>query len=302
MNVGVSDLPSQHSQAGDGRAKRISGADRSLLRLAAGQPASADDEHSGRAPGQHSGELRERITAGAVLAMARCTPYLETEMLGLAGEIPPGSVCVDIGAAAGLYTLAMSRLAGPDGQVHSVEPLSFARPMWSRVLRARSAANVRHHAMALGAEPGRGLMSVPIGRYGPVTGRSFVTRGSRGLGSNAEFAEHIEVVVTIGTLDGLCAEAGLTRLDFIKMDTEGAELDVLRGGQQAIEAFRPTLLVEIEARHTARYQYGPDDILAWLTGCGYVMHAWRRGWRETGRVEPATRNYLFRPRGARPAR
>lgn len=35
-------------------------------------------------------------------------------------------------------------------------------------------------------------MSVPIGRFGPVTGRSFVTRGSSGLGSNDEFGGHTE--------------------------------------------------------------------------------------------------------------
>ena len=273
------------------QAARVSGADRSLLRLAAGpQPAA---QASGAAASL-AGGLREKVTVGAVLALARCTPYLETEMLGLAGEIGPGSVCIDVGAAAGLYTLAMSRLAGPQGQVHSVEPLAFARPVWSRVLRARTAANVRQHAMALGEEPGRGLMSVPVGRYGPVTGRSFLTRGSRGLGSNAEFAMHIEVAVTIGTLDELCSSAGLTRLDFIKIDAEGAELSILRGGQQALAAFRPALLVEIEARHTVRYQYQPDDLVAWLAGQGYVMHAWRHGWHPAPRVTTAVRNYLFR--------
>lgn len=38
--------------------------------------------------------------------------------------------------------------------------------------------------------------------------------------------------------------AGLTRLDFVKIDVEGAELQVLEGGQQAIGSFRPTLLIE----------------------------------------------------------
>jgi FkbM family methyltransferase len=239
--------------------------------------------------------MRAEITAAAVLLLARCTPYLEAEMLGLKDLIEPGDVCVDVGAAAGVYTVAMSQLAGPSGQVHSVEPLSFARPVWSRVLAARSAANVHHHAVALGTEPGNGVMSVPIGRYGAVTGRAFLADGSHRLGSNAEFARHVPAHVPVSTLDCLCTEAGLARLDFVKIDTEGAELQILRGGERAIKEFRPAILVEIEARHSARYDCKPGDIVGWLTDHGYDMYAWSRGWHLAGQVSADTRNYLFRP-------
>jgi FkbM family methyltransferase len=239
--------------------------------------------------------MRAELTAAAVMALARCTPYLETEMLGLRDLIEPGSICVDIGAAAGLYTLVMSRLAGPAGQVHSVEPLSFARPVWSRIIGAQGEPNVRHHTLALGAHPGAGVLSVPVGRFWPVTGRSFLTDGTHDLGSNAEFSRHVCVDVQVSTLDALCTDACLTGLDFIKIDTEGAELQVLHGGERAIKEYRPAILVEIEARHSARYQSGPDDIVGWLTQQGYTMSVWRGGWRPAARVCPATRNYLFRP-------
>jgi FkbM family methyltransferase len=242
--------------------------------------------------------MRAQITTAAVMALARCTPYLENEMLGLRDLIEPGSVCVDVGAAAGLYTLVMSQLAGPLGAVHSFEPLTFARPVWSKVLAARSAANVQHHALALGAEPGTGVMSVPIGRFGAVTGRSFLTGGSHDLGSNAEFPTHVSVDVPVSTLDCMCSDACLTGLDFIKIDTEGAELQVLRGGERAIKEFRPVILVEIEARHAARYQCEPGDIVAWLAERGYIMFEWRNGWQPARQVSSDTRNYLFRPGAA----
>jgi FkbM family methyltransferase len=235
------------------------------------------------------------MTASAVGLIARRTRLLEPELVGLPGLVGPGSVCVDVGAAAGLYTVTLSRLAGPSGRVHSVEPLSIAHPMWTRVLRARDAPNVLHHPVALGVEPGTGVMSVPVSRFGPVTGRSFLAWKSSGLGSNAEFPQHLTVPVEVTTLDGLCASAGLTRLDFIKVDVEGAELHVLEGGQHTIDAFRPMMLIEIEARHTARYQYSPDTIVDWLTGRGYTMHTWQRGWREASGICEHTRNYLFRP-------
>jgi hypothetical protein len=105
----------------------------------------------------------------------------------------------------------------------------------------------------------------------------------------------MNVAVDVQTLDGLCERAGLTRLDFIKIDVEGAELHVLEGGERSIAAFRPAILVEIEARHTARYDYRPDDIVGWLTRRGYTMRTWRGAWQEASAVCTHVRNYLFIP-------
>jgi FkbM family methyltransferase len=238
--------------------------------------------------------LRADVVYSAVMMLARWTPYLESEMLGLASLVGPGSVCLDAGAAAGLYSFVLSRLVGPSGQVHSIEPLSFAHPLWRRVLRTADCLNVSHHAVAVSAEPGNGMMSVPYRRM-PVTGRSFLTAKTTGLGPNAEFTRHEEVPVPIDTIDALIERTGLTRLDFIKIDVEGAELQVLRGGQRTLREFRPAMLLEIEARHTARYEYTTSDVVDWLQQRGYRMYAWQDGWQETGQVVPHQRNYLFRP-------
>lgn len=238
---------------------------------------------------------RAKLTAATITSLARWTPYLEGELCGLRHLVRPGSVCIDVGSAAGLYTMALSRLAGPAGQVHSVEPLPFAHLLWARILNARRTCNVRHHTVALGSEPGIELMSVPFGRYGLVTGRSFLARQAGGPDSNAEFAGQIAVTVDVDTLDDLCTREAISRLDFIKIDVEGAELQVLEGGQRAIGTHRPVMLIEIEARHAARYRCPPDDIAGWLFRRGYTMHTWQHGWREADHIDPGTRNYLFRP-------
>ncbi len=242
----------------------------------------------------HIPPLPSGVSVAAIMVAARWTRWLEPELLGLPGLVEPGSVCVDVGAAAGIYTLPLARLAGPTGLVHSVEPLPFAWPTWNRLLRVRSSPNVLHHAVALGSEPGEASMSVPRGRHGLVTGRSFVSQHCLGLGSNAEFAQHITYPVPVDTLDRLLSEADHGRLDFVKIDVEGAELHVLRGGAGVIEAFRPAMLIEIEARHTARYQYRPEDVVSWLRAWGYAMYTWNRGWQRAGHITSATRNYLFR--------
>jgi hypothetical protein len=138
-----------------------------------------------------------------------------------------------------------------------------------------------------------------------------------GVGSNAEFPGQVRVDVEVDTLDGLVERAGLTRLDFVKIDVEGGELAVLRGGGNAIDEFRPTLLVEIEDRHTSRYQHTAADVVTELTKRGYTIAAWQRrhrppaggppppgGWLPTDGICAHVRNYLFRPptRLAAPAR
>jgi FkbM family methyltransferase len=240
--------------------------------------------------------MRPKLTAAAITSLARWTPYLESEMCGLASLIRPGSVCIDVGAAADLYTAVLSRLTGPTGQVHSIEPLPFAHLFWARLLGARRASNVRHHCLALGAQAGSETLSVPFGRYGLVTGRSFLTREAGGPDPNAEFDGQVQVVAPVKRLDDFCAGEGISRVDFIKIDVEGAELHVLEGGKGVIEASQPDMLIEIEDRHTARYGHTSKDVTGWLFDRGYAMYTWQDGWHRAEGVEPPTRNYLFRGR------
>lgn len=244
---------------------------------------------------------RSALTSTTTNVLARWTHFLDTELHTLRGLVRPGDVCVDVGAAAGLYSQTLSELTGPTGTVHSIEPLPFSHPVWSRVLGAWERPNVTRHVLALGAETGRAAMRVPFGRYGAATSRSFLDWNTNGLGSNAEFLYHVDMLVDTRTLDGFCADVDLTRLDFLKIDVEGGELHVLRGGEKTVDVCRPTMLIEIEARHIDRYAYTPDDVVRWLTSRGYHMYAWHNGWRPAGRVCPHANNYLFRPSGdARP--
>ncbi|GAA3459912.1 FkbM family methyltransferase [Saccharothrix longispora] len=245
---------------------------------------------------QNLTEVRGAAVAGALRVLARLTPFVEPELVGLRDVVRPGDVCLDVGAALGLYTVTLSRLVGPHGTVHSVEPLLFAHPALSYLLRPREARNVVRHSVALGVSEGQHVMSVPVRHGTPVTGRSFLTAGADGLGSNEEFTEHVEVLVRTDTLDRFCRANAIERLDFVKADVEGAELRVLEGGAETIERLRPTLLLEVEERHVLRFGYRARDVQDWLAERGYSMHAWRHNaWRRVDRIDDRVRNYLFKP-------
>ncbi|WP_397562630.1 FkbM family methyltransferase [Spongiactinospora sp. 9N601] len=239
-------------------------------------------------------EVKAAAVSLGVRSLARFTPWLESELLGVRSLTGPGGTCVDVGAAAGLYTAELARAVGPGGVVHSVEPLVFAHAVPSRLLGLRDHPNVVRHALALGETEGKSVMSVPIRNGRMVTGRSFVVSGAFGLGQNREFDEHIEVVVAMRTLDGLCESAGIGQVDFMKIDVEGRELQVLKGGAALIERCAPALLLEVEQRHLSRYGTHTGDLLSWLADHGYTMRAWRNGtWQKVPDLSPAHRNYLF---------
>jgi FkbM family methyltransferase len=226
--------------------------------------------------------------------LASRTPFVEDEILGLGAVVWRGDVCLDVGAEYGIYSHALARLAGPNGTVHSVEPLPGAFRVLSAGLAAAGCRNVRCHRVALGDHAEYGTLSVPRRRGLTVHGRAFLTTGTNGHGPNAEFPSSRAVTVDVVTLDGLCARERIDRVDFVKADVEGAELSVLRGGEATLAAHRPTLLLEIEERHVRKYGIDAATVVDWLTRRGYRMRVWHGDvWHATDQVTAARRNYLF---------
>lgn len=242
-------------------------------------------------------ELRHAVTAGALRAMAACTPWVEDEVRGLRRVVGAGDVVIDVGAALGVYTSVLSRLVGPAGRVVSVEPLPGLYASVDGWLRLRSPRNVHRYAVALGASTGSAAVSVPVRRGRVVAGRSFLTAGARGLGSNEEFTDQFQRDVAVTTLDGLVERAGLARVNFVKIDVEGAEPALLGGAEWTIRRFRPYVLAEVEDRHLRRYGHTAGDVVSWFRTRGYDMSTWQEGmWRLVPNVAGGCRNYLFRSR------
>ena len=252
---------------------------RSAPRLAA--PADAADPARWRWAGRLAGRLW----------------FLEDELELLPALVPPGATCLDVGANRGVYTVALALVAGPAGRVIAVEPQPGPLRTTVALRRLLRLRTVEIHRGALGDEPGRLSLVVPH-RFGmPVYGRSFLGDAPH-LGEDdfAEFGAARTRSVAVTTLDVMAAARGLDRLDFVKCDVEGAEWRVLRGGEETLARNRPTLLLEIEERHTRKYGYTGADLLDWLADRGYRVHALAGGTlTPVTAVDPAVRNYVFLP-------
>jgi FkbM family methyltransferase len=241
-----------------------------------------------------------RVSALAALLRtgARHTSFVEDEVLGLPELIEPGAVCLDIGGEYGLYAWSLASLVGRDGAVHCVEPqpgLSSALKRHAWYLGAR---NVTVHKLALSDHAGAGHLLQPRRTGLPVHGRTFLSDGTNGLGSNDEFASHRDITVTVDTLDSFVDTLGLDRLDFIKADIEGAEARLLAGGEQTLRRLKPTLLLELEDRHLDRFDTTVEAIVEWLAGVGYAPFHWEPATSAggDGSWQPGVldRNVLFR--------
>jgi FkbM family methyltransferase len=155
--------------------------------------------------------------------------------------IGPGMTVFDIGANAGFYTLAFSRLVGNRGQVWAFEPF------------AENAHNLVRHVGLNGLANVTVVQAAVADRGGLAGLRVGVDRSTGALSDDAPYK-----VPTV-SLDGL-VEAGIAPApDAIKIDVEGAEVLVLEGARSLVAAKRPVLFV---ALHGAEEKRRCREILA----------------------------------------
>jgi len=170
---------------------------------------------------------------------------LEPASLALfAGAIAPGATVWDIGANVGLFTLAAARAAGPGGRIVAFEPFPDNVAALKRHLRLNAITNVQVVEAAVGREAGRARMAA---------GDSL---------SEARVAADGAVDVPVVALDGWVDAGGAHPPSVVKIDVEGAELDVLSGAGAAL-AHRPVILLSVHSADLA------VRCLAWLTAAGY---------------------------------
>lgn len=164
--------------------------------------------------------------------------------------IPVGGVVLDIGACIGDHTITYSEMVGPLGRVYAFEPNPVAFECLSHNML--KCVNVLPLRIALGDRAGFGhtIQDANLGASQFSASGPAATTGSTAM-------------VTIDTF------MGLKRLDFIKIDAEGWEPEILRGGEQTIRRLRPAMLIEVNRPVLAKQGKTDRDIFDQLTALGY---------------------------------
>ncbi len=175
------------------------------------------------------------------------------EIRFLLANLSSGQCAVDIGAHKGAYTYWMHKRVGAQGQVFAFEP----QPALAQYLKQLGLPQVVVEQLALSSVAGEGLLTVPGG--GPSPGATLEADLHRG--------ETHAATVSLTTLDDYFGPRPDVRIDLIKCDVEGHELEVFRGGEKLLKSQAPMLLFEAEQRH--RRSDSVRDVFDYLEGLGY---------------------------------
>lgn len=161
--------------------------------------------------------LREEIEGG------------EPELVMLGSFVGKGGVAIDVGANEGIYAFALSEIGAV---VHAFE----ANPAFADFARRSLGARATVHQFALSNEAGNASFFVPL-----ATDGSELHLAGNLKNSHSQFERQSVIKVEMRTLDSFA----LTGVQFIKVDVEGSELEVLEGARETILRDHPALLLEL---------------------------------------------------------
>jgi FkbM family methyltransferase len=177
----------------------------------------------------------------------------------LAGRLCRGDVFYDIGANVGFFSLLAARLVGPGGYVCAFEP------------HPRNAATVAANA-ALNAMPHLRVFEVAVGAFARrdellmTEWDGGATLSGLPLGPSAPVAR---AAVEVVPLDEFVPAHGLPLPTFVKIDVEGAEVEVIDGMVRTIEQSRPVLLYEVDDGDEGVFRRRWDELDRRVRGLGY---------------------------------
>lgn len=162
-------------------------------------------------------------------------PYVTLDQYLAFACLGPGDVVFDLGVYAGLTSLVFSRLVGPEGAVFGFEADSINYAVAQENLET---------ARRFGAVQNTTL--IPKAVWCHADGLEFSVEGAMGssaasiVGGGRGGIVHVPTT----TLPAFSAEHGIDRVDFIKMDIEGAEVEVLDSSGEWLSRIRPRLIIE----------------------------------------------------------
>jgi FkbM family methyltransferase len=208
-------------------------------------------------------------------AALKFKPRRNFEKIVFLKNIRRGEVVLDVGAHHGYYTLLFSHVVGPRGQVHAFEPVPVTFQTLSENTRAgRYFENIFLNPAAAGNQNGSVSFYVP----GEDFGQASMKKHGEGSWKNAPmpdtYASHI-----IRLDDYAESHFGDKKVDFVKMDIEGAELEALKGFEKTILRDRPKLYLEVCRDWTKDFGYEPVELVRFLKRLGY-----RKFWLVTGEL------------------
>lgn len=216
-------------------------------------------------------ERREIIKAYDDLKMEIDTREYIQAMIYLFGNFEPptikfleeyikkGHVIIDIGANVGYHTLIFSKLTGENGFVYAFEPEPLNYKTLKKNVDLNNLDNVRCVNKAI---------SEKQETLDFFVSNSF-NKGTHSLVYNPIQHSQESIKIDAIPLSHFILENDLNKIDFIKIDVEGAEYEVIKGMETSLIEYKPTLLVEINNEAQETHGKTSKSLKEYICGFGY---------------------------------
>jgi FkbM family methyltransferase len=187
--------------------------------------------------------------------------YSRSELMALDTVLQPDSVFLDVGANNGYFTLFAAKRTR-NGRVLSFEPVSEHFANLNHNVELNKFKNVQLFNIGLSDGTAEEL---------PIF--SDVDDENDGLATVYPGGHRNTKIGTIklSSLDRVAEEQKLDKVDVIKIDVEGAEFDVLKGGRSVLERWHPTILIELNQETSSNAGYSVKDVVDYLREFGYAF-------------------------------
>jgi len=177
------------------------------------------------------------------------------------------SVCLHIGASDGRHSFAILKVA-PEAKIHAFEPSTFGMAALKHGIRFRGlGGRISTYPVAVSDAPGELSLITPRKKRGNrARSYAFVSAGGASTRADYDGAGHFEERVKVVRLDDM----GFERVDFIRMDIEGAEVAALKGAMRILERDRPHALIEVHPIILReRFDTSADELADMMRSLGY---------------------------------
>ena len=160
--------------------------------------------------------------------------WFEDEIGFLRRVLMPGQQAIDVGANYGVYTLSIAKAVGPSGAVWAFEPASSTAAYLEQSIGANNFTQVVLERSAISRACGTAQLT--------INDNSELNALVRDEGSG-NASETVELV----TLDDCLQRFGWKQIDFLKIDAEGEEANIIEGGRRFFAELSPLILYEVKA-------------------------------------------------------
>ena len=210
---------------------------------------------------------------GIVFGIWKNGEYEKENLKFLLSQMKPRTVFFDIGANIGIFSI-LAGLKEKNAQIYAFEPASETFEILNENIKLNSLKNVKTLRLAIGSRVGETTLKInKKWRDGLNTMGDPSHPGCQVVG---------EEKVSVTTLDNFLETNNISRVDIMKVDVEGAELLVFRGGKELLQKDSPLIIYE-SSFNTKGFNYHPVEMIWFLRKISYSLY---RVDEQAGKVMP----------------